>query len=419
MAKKCSNQKCLHVNSDSSHYCVKCGKPLEKLYSFSSSPDKRYEVIAKVELDSLKNERNRLRKQINESCTIKIEDWLKENIGIIFWSTIIFSAFVFGDWLFTKCDFKHNKQIIEIKKDDISGKYGIFDNNLKAIVTPYEFDSINHRKGFDYQNVYRNYFYLFKNGKIGVADSTGKITINSCIDATEGAYNGVIILEKEERKGLMDVFGHQIIPCEYQYVLWKDTPKYRSFENPGSYVGNIIPVAANKNSDWELYNRNGKLIRNQRYKEAIQTGNPKLIKVREVRNDYKLLYGIVDENGQITVPCRYYSISVFGNNRAWVKEKYSDSWSLITSSGELLMTLAKNYIPSVFNDGMAAIQLNGKIGYCDINGNFVIPIKFEQIRNKDGSYISYDFRDGKAMVSYNGKPGYLDKKGVFTPKLDK
>ena len=83
------------------------------------------------------------------------------------------------------------------------------------------------------------------------------------------------------------------------------------------------------------------------------------------------------------------------------------------------MTLAKNYIPSVFNDGMAAIQLNGKIGYCDINGNFVIPIKFEQIRNKDGSYISYDFRDGKAMVSYNGKPGYLDKKGVFTPKLDK
>ena len=83
MAKKCSNQKCLHVNSDSSHYCVKCGKPLEKLYSFSSSPDKRYEVIAKVELDSLKNERNRLRKQINESCTIKIEDWLKENIGIM------------------------------------------------------------------------------------------------------------------------------------------------------------------------------------------------------------------------------------------------------------------------------------------------------------------------------------------------
>ena len=153
MAKKCSNQKCLHVNSDSSHYCVKCGKPLEKLYSFSSSPDKRYEVIAKVELDSLKNERNRLRKQINESCTIKIEDWLKENIGIIFGSTIIFSAFVFGDWLFTKCDFKHNKQIIEIKKDDISGKYGIFDNNLKAIVTPYEFDSINHRKGFDNQRL--------------------------------------------------------------------------------------------------------------------------------------------------------------------------------------------------------------------------------------------------------------------------
>lgn len=120
MAKKCSNQKCQYVNSDSSHYCVKCGQPLEKLYSFSSKPDKRYEVIAKVELDSLKNERNRLRKQINESYAIKIEEWVKKYnyiFVIIFWVAISSIAIVFIYWLlFIKYDFTHNKQVIEILK---------------------------------------------------------------------------------------------------------------------------------------------------------------------------------------------------------------------------------------------------------------------------------------------------------------
>ncbi len=420
MSKKCSNQRCQYVNSDSSHYCVKCGKPLEKLYIFSSRPDKTYEVIAKSELDSLKNERNRLRKQINESYALKIESWVKVNKETIFWTSITFIAIVIGGWLFTKCDFTHNKQVIEIKKNDVTGKYGIFDNKTETLVTPFEYDSISHRKSIDKnQNVYRNYFYLFKNGKIGVADGTGKTTINCSIDATDGAYNGIVILQKGEKKGIMDLFGHRIIPCEYQYVLWKDKPKYNSFETPGSYVGNIIPVAVNKNSYWELYNRNGVKISNQRYKEAIQTGNPKLIKVREVRNDYRVLYGIVDENGQVIVPCKYYSISVFEEDRAWVKEKYSDPWSLITSNGERLMTLPFKYTPSAFHDGMAAIKNNGKIGYCDINGKFVIPMNYEQINNNDGSYISFDFYYGKAKVLYKGKPGYLDKKGIFTPDNDK
>ena len=414
MAKKCTNQKCLYVNSDSSHYCVKCGKPLEKLYSFSSEP-RRYEVIAKTELDWLINERNRLQRQINESYAIKIENWIKENVEMIIWCTIPLIVGVFCGWLFSKCSFAHTNNVIEIKRNEVNGKYGIFDNKANVLVAPYEYDSISHRKGINNQNLYINFFYLYKNGKIGVADSTGKMTIKCSLISAEGSYNGLLVLNNGEKKGLMDVFGHQIIPCEYQYVLWKDAPKYRTFENPGSYIGNIIPVAANKNSYWELYNRNGIKISNKHYREAIQTGNPKLIKVREVRNDNKLLYGIVNENGQVIVPCKYYSISVFGDDRAWVKEKSNDSWSLVTSNGKLLKTLPPNYTPSAFHDGMAAIEKNGKIGYCDIYGNINIPIKYEKIRNKDGSYVGYDFYNGKAKVLYNGKSGYLDKKGIFTP----
>lgn len=143
-----------------------------------------------------------------------------------------------------------------------------------------------------------------------------------------------------------------------------------------------------------------------------------MIKVREIRNDYKVLYGIVDDNGQVIIPCQYYCISVFGNDRAWVKKSYSDSWSLITSRGERLLTLSKGYTPSVFHDGLAAITESGKIGYCDTSGKFVIPMNYEQIRNSDGSYMSFDFYNGKARVSYNGKIGWIDKTGKFTMDSD-
>ena len=422
MARTCS--KCNYSNSDRSHYCVKCGAPLEKKWLFSNkvgygSDYRRYEVIAETEVESLRNERNRLRKQINDSWGIKGENWIKDNKEMIGWTIASFFAIVFAGWMFTKCDFSQKtSEVIEIRKDEDSGKYGIFNNESKTLVTPYEYDSISHRKGINYQGDW-NFFFIYKNGKFGVADSTGRITINCELDAARGLYNGIDILFKEGKQGLMNAYGQQILPCEYQYVLWESESKYSSLEHPGTYVGNILPVKADKNGGWELYNRSGRIIRGQRYKAAIQTGDPKLIKVRENRNDYKVLYGIVDENGQVIIPCKYYSISVFGNDRAWAKQSYSDSWSLITSTGERLMTLSKGITPSAFHDGMAAVTEKGKIGYCDTSGKFVIPMNFECVRNNDGSYESYDFYNGKARVLYNGKTGYVDKIGTFTPDLAK
>lgn len=315
-------------------------------------------------------------------------------------------------FLWDKMANKNNNTIeaIQVVKDNTTGKYGIFDYKAEVLVTPYEYDSISHRKGNDYQGFYRNYFYVYKNGKIGVADSTGKISITCGLDATEGAYNGVIIMQKGDKKGLMDCYGHQIIPCEYQYVLWENRPNYNSLEYSRTYVGNIIPVKADKNSGWELYNRSGRKIRGQHYKAAIQTGDPRLIKVRE---NYQSGYGVVDENGQVVIPCKYYSISVFGNERAWVKESYNDPWSLIDTKGHKIVPLSKGLIPSAFHDGMAAVKdkSNDMVGYYDATGKYVIQMgDYKAIEGIDPS-----FHAGRARVYYNGKPGYIDKTGKFTP----
>ncbi|EQC2648382.1 WG repeat-containing protein, partial [Campylobacter coli] len=55
--------------------------------------------------------------------------------------------------------------------------------------------------------------------------------------------------------------------------------------------------------------------------------------------------------------------------------------------------------------------LNGKWGFIDKNGEFVIKPKFDSI---------WSFREGLAKVGLNGKYGLIDKSGkiVIEPKFD-
>lgn len=330
--------------------------------------------------------------------------------------------FVFTDFLIDKFSGTPTAETVKIVKDDASGKYGIYDNRGDSLAIPYEYDSISHRKGRDHYQGDWNFFYLYKNGQLGVADSLGRLTY-SCdlgLDSVLRACHGVLVVCNDGKQGLMDGYGHQILPIKYQYVLWENRHTYSTLEHPGTYVGNIIPAKPDRNRGWELYDRSGKKISSQQYKAAIQTGDPRLIKVSENRNDYKTYYGIVDETGQVVLPCIYHGISNFGNGRAWVRKSSNEPWTLITSKGERLATLSSAaYTPSEFSDSMAAVKnYDNTFGYCDMSGKLVIPMIYEQVRIDGNKSYGNDFYSGKARVSYKGKSGYIDKTGKFTPDSD-
>ncbi|MGI7157691.1 WG repeat-containing protein, partial [Campylobacter coli] len=62
-------------------------------------------------------------------------------------------------------------------------------------------------------------------------------------------------------------------------------------------------------------------------------------------------------------------------------------------------------------EGLARVGLNGKWGFIDKSGKFVIEPKFDSI---------WDFSEGLAKVGLNGKYGLIDKSGkiVIEPKFD-
>mgnify|MGYP003292084536 CR=1 FL=1 len=327
---------------------------------------------------------------------------------------LVGGIYLFG-WLIPK--YLKPSETIEVVVDSETGKYGIYNNEIDSLITPYLYDTIRHVVGYREDNIYRNFYYVKKDGKFGVADSTGRITIDCELDKTVGTYSGLIQLYKGEKVGLMDLKGKQILPPEYKYVLWQNEP-LNTNTTAGTYVGDIIPVKANGSRGWELYNRNGEKINKKFYRSVLQTGEPTLVKVQEW-SSYK--DGIVNSLGVQVVPCSYYTIMKFNNGRAWAKKSRNGAWSLITAQGEQLMTLPKGYEPYPFSEGFAAVKYKNKIGYYDVSGKCIIPHdkyeEIEQVPTKPGvakSTILPYFHNGKAKVSYNGEEGYIDINGNFT-----
>lgn len=404
MARTCS--KCNYSNLDTSHYCVKCGAPLEKTWLFP----KRYKVIAETELDSLTNERNRLRKQINDSWGIKIEKWIKDNKNTIVWTIASIFALFFLGWMFTKCDFSTKVlDVIEIRKDEASGKYGIYNNESNILVTQYEYDSIQHRNWVDAESYKRNYYCLFRNNLIGIADSSGAVTVSCNLSSIEGAYSGLIIMRCESgNEGLLDTYGTPLFDTNYYRVLWEKTPVF-DFYTSGTYVGNIIPVKRSSNSGWELFDRTGKRISSKSYPEVIQTGVPNLIKVK--LNGY---YGLVNTKGQEVLRCNARWISRYQEDIAFVDYPNSKYLYAINLLGNKIFSISKEYKTQwLVKEGLfARMDSHGKIGYYDKTGKLVIPHKYEQ--TKDGNtLIQPNFHNDSAFVSYQGEKGVLLKEGTF------
>lgn len=67
-----------------------------------------------------------------------------------------------------------------------------------------------------------------------------------------------------------------------------------------------------------------------------------------------------------------------------------------------------------FSEGLAAVEINGKVGFIDRMNRFIIPPIFEPMDDLAG------FKYGLAAVKKNGKYGYIDKEGhfVFPPVFD-
>lgn len=96
-----------------------------------------------------------------------------------------------------------------------------------------------------------------------------------------------------------------------------------------------------------------------------------------------------------------------GISRASINGKYG----YIDKSGEFIIKPQFDIASKNFIEGLASVQSNGKYGYIDKSGNFKIKPQFDDAR---------DFSEGFAIIKVNNKYGFIDKTGkiIIEPKFD-
>lgn len=138
------------------------------------------------------------------------------------------------------------------------------------------------------------------------------------------------------------------------------------------------------------------------YYEEIY-GFPSGIKLMYQHNKKQGLFDSV--SNKVLVPMKYDDISYFGG-------EYMTSFRQDDKYG-FLDTLGHEVVPAMyelvhgFDDGLAAVKLNGKWGFINKENKMVIPAKYE---------FAHDFYTDRAAVKLNSKWGFINHSGNYMIK---
>ena len=243
----------------------------------------------------------------------------------------------------------------------IDGKWGYIDLTGRMTVAPRYDMACPHWHGWPHT----------------LQNDAGVMYIGPRYDA-EGPHTpeGVALVMSNEKWGVIDREGREIIPPVYDYADYGE--------------GRIL---IEKEGKCGFTDREGREIVPMRYDRAsVYLGG-----LAMVRLDGK--WGFIDLDGREIIPLRYESVDYFNNQLA--PARLNGTWGYIDGNGGTAIPFV--YEKALcFIDGTAGVQRNGKWGFIDGNGETVLPFVYESC---------YGFSNGLAAVKQDGKWGFIDPTG--------
>jgi hypothetical protein len=292
-----------------------------------------------------------------------------------------------------------------------NGKYGYIDKTGKKI-TPIIYDqAYRFSKGVG---------LVEKNGKYGFIDKNGnEITPIIYDNAHAGFHEGLKIVKKDGKYGYIDTTGKEVTPIiydrvyNYAYNFSGGLAKVKR-DNKQGYIDRtgteVIPVIyqyvgkfseglarVEKDGKYGYIDRPGTEVIPIVYQFAEEFSEG----LAFVKKDGK--YGYIDRKGKKVIPTIYQGAASFSEGLARVEK--DDKYGYINKTGKKITPIIYDYhglLSRYFLEGRAVIKKDGKYGYIDATGREITPIIYDN---------SQEFTEGIAIVSRNGKYGYINKTG--------
>ena len=238
-------------------------------------------------------------------------------------------------------------------------------------------------------------------------------------------YGGYMRMQRNEKWGILDEIGREIIPVEYDYIKFfgenglapaqKDGQWYyidkdnNIIDNPAfdeyEYIGMMSEgkIPAEQDGKWGYLDPNFNKISEFEYDQAL----PFLNGISAVKKGDK--WALMDETMKLTTDFEYDSLSVDASDRCSYNKNVfvciEDKRYLVNGNGEKVCKDVFENTSIFVSENPAAVQKDGKWGYISSDGKNFMDYQYE--RRKSFSHIGY------AVAEQNGKYGYINMKNQW------
>lgn len=254
-------------------------------------------------------------------------------------------------------------------------KWGFKNTSGKVIIQP-QFDTVG--------KFVEGLAVVEKNGKLGMINKQNKLVVPYKYFYISDMKDGVAIVSNDRYyKGLIDKNGKEIVKPQYDDMF--------TFEYGRAVV--------KKNGKYGYIDKSGKVKIKIEYMDAFSfTPNSGGVAiVADKSNEF-----VIDVNGKKLTKLNYDVTSDFYDRVAPFIDGKSKAQlhGLLDSKGTIVLKPTYDGIEA-FSEGLARVKKDGMFGFIDTKGKLVFPLIYNN---------ALEFKNGYAQVNYNGKWGYIKSK---------
>jgi hypothetical protein len=263
---------------------------------------------------------------------------------------------------------------------------------------------------------------VINDSKLGFINSKNKLVTPLVFDVISYSWsNGICILQKNGKKGVVDEYGNEILTFIFENIVSLNET-YNTL-NPG--MGFTSGFTAQLNGKWGIYDPFGNSIIPHIYDEMTQI-EYKTGFLFSVSKDGKT--GLIDKSGNILIPL------IHNNSTISLINRFNDDKFQVSENGlQKIVDIKKNrtfqkdyynlkYVtknsPSGKSMFTASISDTGNLGMIDEDENILIPFEYEEIKSVN------DERQGASscfVIKKNGRSGVFNialNMLILEPKYD-
>src|SRR5215831_15485948 len=206
-------------------------------------------------------------------------------------------------------------------------------------------------------------FAVYKDGKSGFIDNTGKIVIPLQFDSANGFSEGLALVTLKGKKFFIDATGRTVFEAKFDII--------RDFSEGLA---------------------------------AVNIGEKRIASIGLISDPGK--WGYIDKTGRLVIPMKFTHAESFSEGLAAVAE--GDKGEFINHEAKPVFDVPLD-VTLGFREGIAGVLYHGSLAYYDRTGKKISPPLGYGPEN-------HSFSEGLVPVEIKGKSGYMDRTGNLVIK---